>query len=91
VLHHWREGSYDGVVVISPWGCGPAHVNESLLRHQREIPILFLYTDGTPMDERRLNAFAFRLRRSPARGDPTPGGLPLSLGSDRETAEVQRA
>jgi predicted nucleotide-binding protein (sugar kinase/HSP70/actin superfamily) len=67
VLHGWEEGLCDGVVVINGWGCSPALVSESLLRHQREIPMLFVYSDGTPIDERRLNAFAFRLRRSAAR------------------------
>jgi hypothetical protein len=54
-------------VVISPWSCGPALVSESLLRHRSEIPLLFLYHDGSPIDERRLNAFAFRLRREEPR------------------------
>ena len=63
VLHHWDEGYCDGVVVVSPWGCGPALVAESLLRHKRQIPTLFVYGDGTPIDERRLNAFAFRMKR----------------------------
>ena len=67
VLHAWQEGLCDGVVCISAWGCSPALASESLLRHQRDIPLLFVYSDGTPIDERRLNAFAFRLRRSPAR------------------------
>jgi hypothetical protein len=62
VLYHWRQGICDGVVVASPWGCGPALVGESLLRQHAEIPMLFLYFDGSPIDERRLNAFAFRLR-----------------------------
>jgi predicted nucleotide-binding protein (sugar kinase/HSP70/actin superfamily) len=64
VLHAWSHGSYDGIVCINCWGCGPALASESLLRHQRDIPILFVYADGTPMDERRLTAFAFRLRGS---------------------------
>ncbi len=67
VLHHWRAGVCDGVLLASPWGCGPALVAESLLRHQHEIPMLVVYTDGSPIDERRLNAFAFRLRRRPPR------------------------
>jgi activator of 2-hydroxyglutaryl-CoA dehydratase/predicted nucleotide-binding protein (sugar kinase/HSP70/actin superfamily) len=67
VLHAWDEGLCDGVVSINAWGCSPALASESLLRHQRDIPLLFVYSDGTPIDERRLNAFAFRLRRSPRR------------------------
>ena len=67
VLHYWKQGLCDGAIVVSPWGCGPALVSESILRHQTEIPLLFVYHDGSPIDERRLNAFAFRLRREPAR------------------------
>jgi hypothetical protein len=63
VLHHWRTGACDGIVVVGPWGCGPSLVAESLLRHQREIPIHFVYNDGSPLDRRRLDAFAFQLRR----------------------------
>ena len=75
VMHHWDEGICDGVVVVSPWGCGPALISESLLRHQRHIPLLFVYSDGSPMDQRRLNAFAFRLRRLPPRA-PEPTAVP---------------
>jgi activator of 2-hydroxyglutaryl-CoA dehydratase/predicted nucleotide-binding protein (sugar kinase/HSP70/actin superfamily) len=67
VLHSWREEICDGVVAINGWGCGPALASESVLRHQRDIPMLFVYSDGTPIDECRLNAFAFRLRRNPPR------------------------
>lgn len=67
VLHHWRERMCDGVVLISPWGCGPALVSESLLRHRDEIPTLFVYVDGTPLDEQPIDAFAFHLRRTPPR------------------------
>jgi hypothetical protein len=62
VIHSWGEAISDGIVVIGPWGCGPALIAESLLKHQRQIPILFVYNDGSPIDERRLNGFAFRLR-----------------------------
>lgn len=67
VRHWWADGRCDGVVVVSPWGCGPALVSEAMLRHEREIPLLFVYNDGSPLDERRLNAFVFRLRREPPR------------------------
>ncbi|MCC7078538.1 MAG: 2-hydroxyacyl-CoA dehydratase [Acidimicrobiia bacterium] len=70
VLHHWNSGLCDGVVVVSPWGCGPALIAESLLRHRHEIPMLLVYVDGSPIDERRLNAFAFRLRRQPVKSLP---------------------
>ncbi len=63
VLRHWDEGVCDGVVVVSPWGCGPAMVAESMLRHEAEIPLLFLYGDGSPMDTRRLDGFSMRLHR----------------------------
>lgn len=67
VLEGWEQRRCDGVVLVSPWGCGPSLLSESLLRHQRQIPMLFLYHDGSPVDGRRLNAFAHRLKRRPAR------------------------
>lgn len=70
VLHAWERRDCDGVLVISPWGCGPALIAESLLRHQGHIPALFIYSDGTPLDDRRLNGFAYRLRRQPRTGAP---------------------
>jgi predicted nucleotide-binding protein (sugar kinase/HSP70/actin superfamily) len=74
VLHHWQRRRCDGVVVASPWGCAPALVAESLLRHRREIPTLFVYADGSPIDERRLAAFALRLRGEPGRCETTARG-----------------
>ncbi len=38
--------------------------------------MLFVYSDGTPIDERRLNAFAFRLRRDPPRTSVAAAGVP---------------
>ena len=67
VLEGWHRERCDGVVLVGPWGCGPSLLAESLLRPIREIPMLFLYSDGSPMDARRLNAFAHRLKRRPAR------------------------
>ena len=66
-LSAWAARACDGVVVASPWGCGPALVAESLLRSQRDIPMLFVYSDGSPLDERRIDGFAHRLRRQPSR------------------------
>lgn len=67
VLLHHAERRCDGVVVASPWGCGPALVSESLLRHRSDIPSLFVYSDGSPIDQRRLDGFAWELKRAPAR------------------------
>lgn len=64
---HWQQRTCDGVVVVSPWGCAPALVSESILRHQSDVPMLFIYCDGSPIDVRKLNAFAFQRLREPAR------------------------
>ncbi|HNC73573.1 MAG TPA: acyl-CoA dehydratase activase-related protein, partial [Elusimicrobiota bacterium] len=79
VYSHWNRGLCDGAVVASPWGCGPALVAENLLRHDKEIPLLFLYCDGSPIDDRKLNAFAFRLRRTPARSSGSKEERPGTL------------
>lgn len=62
-----RTQPMDGVVVVAPRGCGPALIAEAQLRREAELPILFVYNDGDPIDEGRLAGFAWRLRRRPAR------------------------
>ena len=74
VLHHYEQGGCDGVVMTACWGCDNGLVAESLLRHRRDIPIYFFYEDATPIDERRLLSFAFRLRRGPAAEPRRPDG-----------------
>jgi hypothetical protein len=66
----WRTRPIDGVVVVGPWGCGPALISEAQLRRRPDIPTLFVYNDGDPIEEARLQGFAWRLRRREARQVP---------------------
>ncbi len=66
VLHAWETGLYDGVVVASCWGCDNSLITEGLLRYRKEIPFFFFYGDGTPLDDRRLRSFSYRLQRGGA-------------------------
>ncbi len=63
IVHHCEKGDCAGAVVVSPWGCAPALIAESVLRHRRDIPVLFLYADGMPVDQNKAVSFALRLRR----------------------------
>ncbi len=63
----WDTQPVDGVVVVSPRGCGPALISEAQLRRGADFPLLFVYNDGDPIDASRLAGFAWRLRAREAR------------------------
>ena len=67
ISYYFQEGCIDGVAVINAWGCDHGQLSEGFLRHQTDIPMMHLYLDGSPIDERKLNAFAFSLRHRPSR------------------------
>ncbi len=73
VLQHMDENPFDGVVMTSCWGCDNGLIEESLLRHQRDIPTLFFYDDAMPLDVGKVDGFAFRLGRQPPRGAAVGG------------------
>jgi activator of 2-hydroxyglutaryl-CoA dehydratase/predicted nucleotide-binding protein (sugar kinase/HSP70/actin superfamily) len=83
VLHYWEQGGYDGILMTACWGCDNGLIGESLLRHHRDIPICFFYEDATPIDERRLASFAFRLHREKPASLPVmpPSGFRASLNN----------
>ena len=82
-MHHWERGYYDGLVTTACWGCDNGLIGESLLRHQRDIPAYYFYDDATPIDERRLHSFAFRLHKA---GDARP--VPVDDDSLRAKLEA---
>jgi len=63
----WRTRPIDGVVAVAPRGCGPGLIAEALLRRRADIPSLFVYNDGDPLEEERLAGFAWRLHTRPPR------------------------
>ncbi|MBF0451613.1 MAG: hypothetical protein HQK75_12980 [Candidatus Magnetomorum sp.] len=65
-LHQWEQNKIDGILVTSCWGCDNGLIEESLLRYRKDIPCYFFYDDATPIDERRIQSFAFRLHRKSA-------------------------
>jgi predicted nucleotide-binding protein (sugar kinase/HSP70/actin superfamily) len=86
----WRSAPVDGVVVVSPRGCGPALISEAELRREAEFPLLFVYNDGDPIDEARLAGFAWRLRGRPARSRGNPGAS-VSLRPPHAVSETREA
>ncbi|MGC4121030.1 MAG: acyl-CoA dehydratase activase-related protein [Myxococcales bacterium] len=77
VLLRWEREGIDGVVMSSCWGCDSGLIEEGLLRHFDEIPLYFHYDDASPLDERRLAGFAFRLHQAPPRGSQEPARSPI--------------
>jgi predicted nucleotide-binding protein (sugar kinase/HSP70/actin superfamily) len=80
----WRTRPIDGVVAVAPRGCGPALIAEALLRRRADIPVIYVYNDGDPIEQERLAGFAWRLRSQPARA--TRGCGELGPGSAAQAA-----
>ncbi len=76
----WRNWTIDGVVATGPWGCGPSLIAEAQLRRRPEIPALFIYHDGDPVEQARLAGFAWRLQNRPAR-EAVPPAASRDTGS----------
>ena len=94
VLWHWGHDRIEGVVMSACWGCDSGLVEESLLRHLDDIPFYFHYDDGTPIDERRIAGYAFRLHQSPPREQNTdlfaePCGPQFQMGWDGGLRRLQ--
>ncbi len=75
----WSTRPIDGVVASGPLGCGPSLIAEAQLRRRADIPALFIYHDGDPIDEARLAGFAWRLKNSHKRT--------IAPGRDRYSSE----
>jgi len=71
----WRTRPIDGVVSVAPRGCGPALIAEALLRRRTDIPVLYVYNDGDPIEQERLAGFAWRLRSRPPRAAAQQQGV----------------
>ncbi len=75
IVHTWRTQPIDGAVAVAPRGCGPGLLAEALLRRRSDVPVLFVYNDGDPLQNERLAGFAWRLHGQPPRREAPVRGL----------------